>query len=391
MRSVNRRQFLGRSAAMLCCAAGTGVLGPFGAAPGVAAADLRGRVFKGDAPDRLWKWSREGVHYNPLGGGRVVCGICPHRCRLSPGDRSVCRSRVNLGGKLYTLVYGNPCAVHVDPVEKKPLFHFKPRSRALSVATTGCNLRCLNCQNWEISQAKPHEVRHIDLFPEQVVAAADRAESQSIAYTYSEPVTFYEYTLDTARMAKTAGLDNLLISAGYINSGPLRELARHIDGANINLKSFEDAIYRRLNGARLKPVLNTLRALRDLGVHLEVTHLVVPGYVDNDALLARMCRWILDHLGPDVPLHFLRFFPRYKLDRLPPTPVSTLTRFRKTAMSMGIRYAYVGNVPGHAGNHTYCHSCGQRVVQRRGYVIPRVDIVDGCCQFCGTRIPGVWQ
>lgn len=366
---------------------------PFGEKKSYAAgpADIRGRVFKNDAPPTLWKWSREGFRYKKLEGGKVVCGICPNRCILAPGDRSICRSRVNMDGKLYSLAYGNPCSVNTDPVEKKPLYHFKPKSKAFSVATTGCNFRCLNCQNWEISQVKPHEIRHIELFPKNAVQAAQDAGAISIAYTYSEPTTFFEYMLDTAQLARKKGLANLWISNGYINKKPLKELCKVLDGANVNLKSFSDAIYRKLNGGRLQPVLNTFKTLNELKIHFEMTNLVVPGYVDDPEMVKEMCRWILDNLGPDHPLHFIRFFPRYKLDRLPPTPVSTLARFRKIAMDAGIHYVYVGNVPHHEGNHTYCHQCGKLLIERQGYYIPTYNLTGNRCRFCDTLIPGVWQ
>jgi pyruvate formate lyase activating enzyme len=353
--------------------------------------DIRGRVSRGDAPRQIWRWSHEAFLYKKLDGRRVMCGICPNRCLLAPGDRSICRSKINSDGKLYSLTYGNPCAVHVDPVEKKPLYHFKPRSKAFSLATTGCNFRCLNCQNWEISQAKPHEVRHRELFPAEAVAAAQKAGCTSIAYTYSEAITFFEYMIDTARRAREGGVCNLLISNGYVNRSPLLALCKVLDAANINLKSFDDDTYRRLNGGRLQPVLNTLRTLREEGVHLEVTTLIVPGYVDDEDMLKRMCGWILANLGPDCPLHFLRFFPRYRLDRLPPTPIDTLSRFRHLALREGVHYVYVGNVPGHEGNHTYCHGCGHLLIERRGFVIPTDNLTNGRCRFCNTPIPGVWN
>ncbi|MCP4373760.1 MAG: AmmeMemoRadiSam system radical SAM enzyme [Deltaproteobacteria bacterium] len=353
--------------------------------------NIRGRVFKGDAPTTPWKWSHEGYFYKkPAGSSKVVCGICPNRCSLSPGDRSVCRSRVNINGILYSLAYGNPCALHVDPIEKKPLYHFKPRSKAFSMATTGCNFRCLNCQNWEISQVKPIEVRHQELFPPDVIKATIQSGCKSIAYTYSEPTTFFEYMIDTARLAKENSLNNLWISNGYINKKPLLEFCKVLDGANVNLKSFSDAIYRKLNGGRLGPVLNTFKTLHEQKIHFEMTNLVVPGYTDDSDMVKKMCEWILEYLGPDHPLHFLRFFPRYKLDRLPSTPVSTLAGFRELAMSKGIRYVYLGNVPGHEGNHTYCHNCKKLLIERQGYYISTNNIAGNQCKFCNTVIPGVW-
>jgi pyruvate formate lyase activating enzyme len=282
--------------------------------------------------------------------------------------------------------------VNTDPIEKKPLFHFKPRTKAFSLATTGCNFRCLNCQNWEISQAKPHEVPDAyELFPGDVIAAAQKSQAQSIAYTYSEPITFFEYMIDTARLARQAGLYNLWISNGYINKKPLIALCQVLDAASVNLKAFSDDVYRKLNGGRLNPVLNTFKTLHTEKIHFEIINLVVPGYVDDNDMVKRMCAWILENIGADHPLHSLRFFPRYKLDRLPPTPVSTLTRSRQLAMAEGIHYVYVGNVAGHEGNNTYCHNCKNLLIERRGYFIPTDNLVGNRCKFCDTLIPGVWH
>ncbi|HEN20662.1 MAG TPA: AmmeMemoRadiSam system radical SAM enzyme, partial [Desulfobacteraceae bacterium] len=221
--------------------------------------------------------------------------------------------------------------------------------------------------------------------------AAKRVSAESIAYTYSEPVTFFEYMIDTARIAKEEGIYNLLISNGYINREPLLELCRVVDGANVNLKSFSDSIYRKLNGGRLQPVLETFRTMHEKGIHFEITNLVVPGYADDQEMVKRMCEWIVENLGPDHPLHFLRFFPKYKLNRLPPTPLSTLTRFRELALSGGIRYVYLGNVPDNEGNNTYCHNCHKMLVERKGYLIPEYNLTGNRCKFCNTVIPGVWD
>jgi len=352
--------------------------------------DIRGQVVRGGGPADIWPWSREGLFYRRLEGRDVQCLICPNRCFLHPGDRSVCRSRVNHDGVLYSLAYGNPCAVHLDPVEKKPLYHFMPGSRVFSLATTGCNFRCLNCQNWEISQARPEDVRFEELFPPEAVDRAAAAGAQAVAYTYAEAITFYEYMLAIAQSARQRGLVNLLISNGYINTEPLERLCDYLDGANVNLKSFSDAVYRRLNGGRLQPVLETLKTLHRRGVHFEITTLVVPGYADDPAMIRSMCAWIHDQLGGDHPLHFNRFFPRYKLDRLPATPIASLERCRDIAREEGLRYVYVGNVPRHPGNHTYCHACGRLLVERRGYSLPAYHLAGGCCRFCGQKIPGVW-
>lgn len=392
MKRISRRNFLYCSASLLCTAIPARTFWPFSTKTVQAEGpvDIRGRVFRGDAPKKLWEWSHEGFLYKKTNNNRVVCGICPNRCVLAPGDRSICRSKVNMDGTLYSLTFGNPCSVNVDPIEKKPLYHFKPRSKAFSIATTGCNFRCLNCQNWEISQAKPHEVRQYEFLPADVVKAAQRAGSTSIAYTYSEAITFFEYMIDIARLARDKGIYNLWISNGYINREPLLELCRVMDGANINLKSFSDDIYKKLNGGRLQPVLNTFKTLHEEGIHFEVTNLVVPGYTDEADMVKEMCQWILKNLGPDYPFHFLRFFPRYKLDRLPPTPLSTLLQFRKLAMGEGIRYVYVGNVVHPEVNNTYCHHCKKLLIERIGYQIPIYNLDGNRCKFCKTVIPGQW-
>jgi pyruvate formate lyase activating enzyme len=390
MKPISRRQFMLAAGGCLCRPAiGHAGWSLFQSADGDQA-DIRGSIFKNDAPAALWKWSKIATYFQRLDQGAVLCTLCPNRCRLSPGDRSVCRSRVNLEGSLYSLAYGNACSANVDPIEKKPLYHFLPATSAFSIAAAGCNFRCLNCQNWEISQVRPEDVRHLDLFPAAVVQAAEKSGCKSIAYTYSEPTTFYEYMVDTATLARSRGIKNVWISNGYINREPLSALCGGLDGANVNLKSISDEVYRRLNGGRLQPVLDTFATLHRQGVHFEMTHLVVPGYGDSDAMIRRMCAWILAHVGPDHPLHFLRFFPRYRLDRLAPTPVATLIRFRELAMAEGIHYVYLGNVPGDAGNHTFCHHCRRLLVERQGYHIPTFEIIDGRCRFCQTPIPGVW-
>lgn len=387
---ITRKEFLKciglGASALFCASTGYGFLGK----ENQSFKSVKGHIFKNDAPEKLWKWSIEGFHYS-TDGTIVQCQICPNRCILNPGDRSICRSKVNIGGKLYSLAYGNPCSVHVDPIEKKPLNHFYPRSLVFSIATTGCNFRCLNCQNWEISQKKPEEVRHYELFPADVVRITKGKGVPSIAYTYSEATTYYEYMYDTARLARDEGINNVWVSNGFINKGPLEDLTQYLDAARIDLKSFDDDIYRRLNGGRLQPVLNTLKLLHEKGIWLEIITLVVPGYVDKPEMIKRMCGWILKELGPNYPLHFSRFSPMYKLNRLPATPVRTLEELRDIALNEGIRYVYLGNVPGHEGCNTYCHNCNRTLIERRGYNISQFNLKNGRCKFCEARIPGRWE
>jgi pyruvate formate lyase activating enzyme len=386
---MTRKEFLKSmgvgASALLCTRPGYA----FWAKKGNKSKSVKGHIFKNDAPSKPWKWSIEAFHY-ASDGTDVQCQICPNRCLLSPGDRSICRSKVNIGGKLYSLAYGNPCSLHMDPIEKKPLNHFYPGTFIFSIATTGCNFRCLNCQNWEISQRKPEEVRRAELFPKDVVREANKRSTPSIAYTYSEAITYYEYMYDTARFAREAGLNNVLVSNGFINKGPLLRLTKYLDAANIDLKSFDDHVYQSLNGGNLWPILDTFKTLHGEGVWFEMATLVVPTYVDDPEMVKRMCGWILKELGPDYPLHFLRFVPQYKLTRLPPTPIKTLEQFRDMALKEGIHYVYLGNVPGHEACHTYCHNCGRILIQRKGYFLNQVNMNDGRCKFCNTLIPGRW-
>jgi len=344
-----------------------------------------------DAPTTIWKWSKEVYFKETLKDDYVKCLTCPNECILPPGARSRCRSHVNMDGHLYTLVYGNPCAVHVDPIEKKPLYHFMPASKSFSIATTGCSFNCLNCQNWEISQARPEDVRSADMFPEDVVRNALSGDCRSIAYTYSEATTFYEYMLDTSRLARKESIKNVWITNGYINRAPLVELCRSLDGANVDIKSFSETLYARLNAGRLRPVLECLKTLKEKGVWFEMTALIVPTYSDSMDMIKAMCDWIVEHLGPGYPLHFSRFYPQYKLPYLPPTPISFLEKARHTAMERGIHFVYIGNIPPAESNHTYCPGCGKKIIARVGYHIIETDLTDGKCKFCGEMIPGIWN
>lgn len=335
------------------------------------------------------KQLREAMFYSKTARG-MKCKICPNNCNIEEGEYGDCRTRLNKDGKLFTIAYGNPCAVHVDPIEKKPLYHFMPQSKAYSIATAGCNLACLNCQNWEISQASPLETRNHELPPERVISNCLHYDCKSIAYTYSDPVAFYEYAYDTSRMARVEGIKNILISAGYINPEPLREIAKYTDAANIDLKSFSNEIYEMLNAGTLQPVLDTLSYLKDNGVWLEITNLVVPQWTDDMDMIKKMCGWLAENGFEKYPLHFSRFHPQHKLAQLPPTPASTLETARKTAISEGLKFVYVGNLPGGAQN-TICPQCHETVIGRRGFRILSNHMIEGRCENCQAAISGVWD
>ncbi len=327
----------------------------------------------------------------PHQGRYVRCELCPHRCVLAERERGLCRVRENRGGRLYSFVYGNPCAIHLDPIEKKPFYHFLPGTVALSIATAGCSLRCQYCQNHDISQHTPEETRNAVAPPEAIAAAGIQEGAQSIAYTYSEPMAFFEYMLDSARLARRAGLRNTVISAGYVNEAPLRELCLTVDAIKIDLKGYNEDFYRTVCGGTLEPVLQAIRTIHEMGVHLEIVNLVVPTLNDDPGELRALVEWVLDTLGSDVPLHFSRFHPDYQLTNLPPTPIDTLDAARQMAIEAGLHYVYLGNVPGHEGNHTYCPRCGELIVRRSGMTTMELMLDDGRCAYCNAPIAGVWK
>jgi len=376
-------------------------------------------IFKADAPKEdlwaLWQergWVKEASHYLKL-GRNVQCKICPNNCLLSPGDRSHCRNKINIAGTLYTMVYGNPCVFHVDPVEKKPLFHFLPGTRTFSLATSGCVFRCLNCQNWEISQKKPEETKdprgpelrlrpplperlslnqiaRLSLFPVDAAAMAESLGCPSISYTYSEPTSFYEYTADTCKAARDRKLRNIVVSCGSIEERPARDLYQFVDAAHVDLKGFEEGVYERLNGGKLQTILRALKTLKEMSVWFEIINLVVPTYTDNLEAIRRMCGWIAKELGADRPLHFSRFHPQHKLTHL--TPVETLLQAREAARAEGLHYVYIGNVPGlKDAESTFCPACKKPVIRRDVFAVTAFDLAAGACRYCGAAIAGVWK
>ena len=279
-----------------------------------------------------------------LDDGRVECTLCPHHCHIAEGKTGVCRSRRNQNGVLVSEVYGKPCSLAIDPIEKKPLYHFHPGTTCLSLACTGCNFRCLNCQNHDISLVSPSDVNHYELSPEDVVALCQKHHCPGIAYTYTEPLTYLEYIIDCARLAHEAGLWNILVTAGYVCQEPLADLLPYLDAVNVDLKSFSDDIYNKVSGGHLQPVLDTILAMKQAGVWVEITNLVIPGVNDDMEMIRQMCRWLNENWLAEAPLHFSRFFPRYKMQDVPPTPIATLKAAKQIAEEEGTKYVYLGNV-----------------------------------------------
>jgi len=333
---------------------------------------------------------KEAMLYERLPEGKVRCGLCAHRCVISDGKKGVCQVRENRGGTLYTLVYGRAITQHVDPVEKKPLLHFHPGTRAYSIATVGCNFRCRWCQNWDISQMvrERHLIMGEEATPEHIVSAAEKSGCRSIAYTYTEPTIFFEYAYDTARLAQEDGLANIYVTNGYMTEEMLETFHPYLDAANVDLKAFRDETYRKYVGARLQPVLDAMKVMKRLGVWLEVTTLVIPGINDDDEELQDAADFVANELGVETPWHISRFFPAYKMTDVPPTPIKTLRRAREIGLEAGLRYVYVGNVSDEA--NTVCHACGRTLIRRSGYRILENRIQpDGCCPDCGIPVVGV--
>ncbi|SHL47522.1 pyruvate formate lyase activating enzyme [Desulfatibacillum alkenivorans DSM 16219] len=333
---------------------------------------------------------KEAYFYKTLGGGSVQCLTCPHTCLITPDYRGKCGTKVNLGGKLYSISYANPCSLNVDPVEKKPMHHFLPGSKAFSLAVAGCNFTCLNCQNWEISQTTPDKTRNYYKPPETIVAHAKKYGCKSIAYTYTEATTYYEYMLDTAKTAREQGIKNILVSNAYIRPEPARRLSKYIDGAALNLKSLSDKIYMELNGGHLAPVQEAIKIYKDNGVWVEVIHLVVPTYTDNLDVIRRVAGWVAENLGAETPFQLSRFHPNYRLVHLAATPVAFMKQAGEAAEQEGLKHVYLGNIPG-VNNPVQCPSCHKTVVKRRGYYLEYDGVENGCCPFCRTPIQGVWS
>lgn len=331
------------------------------------------------------------MYYTVLANNRVQCRLCPHQCIIANNNSGFCRVRTNKSGKLYSMVYGKPCSLDTGPIEKAPLYHFIPGHQRLCLATAGCNLRCKYCQNWLISQSEPGRVRTHELPPGQVVGEAIRRRVRSVSFTYTEPTVFYEYMLDISRMAQEGGLKVSIVSNGYIQEEPMRKLLAHVDAVKIDLKAFNDSFYRDIASASLEPVLQTLKVIGQEKKHLEIVNLLIPTLNDDMDEIKQMCDWICHELGEHIPLHFSRFFPSYRLTHLPATPVRTLGKAAETAQKAGLQYVYIGNVPGHAANSTYCPACSKKLVHRTHLQVLDNRITGGQCSGCKQPIHGIWE
>lgn len=332
--------------------------------------------------------SVEARFYKKLPDGGIECELCPRHCQITDVERGFCGVRENRNDTYYTLVYGLPCAANIDPIEKKPLYHFHPGTTAFSLATAGCNVNCKFCQNWEISQSRPEQTQNFALSPADVIKVCQQRGIPSIAYTYSEPVVFYEYMYDIAELGQAAGIKSVVITGGFIEKKPLARLLNVVDAVKVDLKAIREDYYQNVVHGQLAPVLRALEQIRQSGVWLEIVYLVVPSLNDTDEEFVELARWIKTHLGPDVPVHFSRFHPQYLLRDLPSTPLATLERAYAAATAEGLNYVYLGNVPGHFSESTQCPRCREVVIQRRGYTIKKNNLRDSRCRNCGETVPG---
>ena len=335
---------------------------------------------------------REAMFYKKLDKNNLQCEVCFRRCIIKEGQRGFCRNKENIDGKLYNLVHSRPSAVQIDPIEKEPALHMLPGTKILCFGTAGCNFRCKFCQNWHLSQRSIEEMTYTyDLSPESAVNRALMRKIPTLSFTYNEPISFYEYVYDTARFAKEKGLRILWHSNGTLNPEPLRELLKYTDAVTIDLKGFTDKFYREASLAELEPVLQTLKIIKKKGIWLEIVNLHIPTLNDDPQDVRRMCGWIKENLGKDVPLHFSRFSPAYQLTTLPATPIKKLEKAHKIAKEVGLEYVTIGNVPGHKYNSTFCPECGKRLIHRIHFHVLSNKIKDGKCRFCGHHIPGIWS
>jgi pyruvate formate lyase activating enzyme len=345
----------------------------------------------GSTPTEDSRFIAEAQFYEKLPYKKTRCKLCPRECVIDDRERSYCGVRENRGGTYYTLVHSRVCAAHIDPIEKKPLFHFCPGTLAFSVATAGCNVNCKMCQNWDISQSRPEQVRSTYLPPKELAALAQQNHCPAIAYTYSEPVVFYEYMRDAADAGHALGVKSVVVSGGYIQQDPLKKLCQGVDAIKVDLKAFSEKYYKEVVNGELKPVLDALVTMRKLGMWSEIVYLVVPTLNDSDAEFRALAQWVKSNLGAEVPLHFSRFHPQYLLKNLPPTPLETLERAKAIADAEGLHYVYLGNIPGHPAESTYCPKCRRLVIGRIGFTVQEMHLRKGKCEYCEQTIAGVWK
>ncbi|MCL0076758.1 AmmeMemoRadiSam system radical SAM enzyme [Dehalococcoidia bacterium] len=334
---------------------------------------------------------REAMFWEELEDNRVLCNLCFHRCVVPVGRRGACRVRENIAGRLYSLVHSRPSSVMIDPIEKEPQLHHRPGTEILCVGTVGCNFRCMQCHNWTLSQASPTDLRVFDLPPAQLVELALERGVTAISFTYNDPIVLFEYVYDTAVLAREAGVGLIWHSNGAIAEEPLRKLLQYTTAVTIDLKGFCEEVYREIYSGDLSYVLRTLKIIREEGVWLEIVNLVIPTINDCMDTIRAMCEWILEHLGPDVPLHFSRFFPAYRLTHLPPTPIETLEEAHRIAREVGLNFVTIGNVPGHRYNSTFCPCTGKRLIYRIHFTVIYNRVVDGRSPFSGRPVPGIWE
>ena len=338
-------------------------------------------------------WVVPTKYWHRLDDGRIQCDLCPRDCKLKEGQRGLCFVRGCVDGQIVLTTYGRSSGYCVDPIEKKPLNHFLPGTPVLSFGTAGCNLACKFCQNWDISKSREMDTLADQADPETIALAAERLGCRSVAYTYNDPVIFHEYAIDVAQACHERGIRSVAVTAGYVAAEPRAEFYRYMDAANVDLKGFTEDFYHKLTGGHLEPVLETLKYIKhETDVWLELTTLLIPGHNDSDRELEEMTRWVVEQLGPDVPMHFTAFFPSYKMMDVPPTPYETLRRAREIAIRNGVRYAFTGNVDDPKGASTWCHHCGELLIGRRGYDLTHWGLTpEGDCRACGTRCAGVFE
>lgn len=395
MDKIGRRQFFKKIASVTGVCAGASLFAPSAFSAKVQTIYRK----KTDPTQKITSIPRkdevtltEGKYYRPT-GPHIQCTLCPIFCVIPDGEAGVCRVRINRDRKLYTMVYGQPSTVAFHPMEQGPIFHAFPGGQCMGLGTAGCNLRCKYCQNWQMSQFTSEETENYDLPPERVVTVAHEKQCKAVIFAYTEPIIFHEYAVDTAKIAREQGLKTVLVTAGYVDAQPLRDLCEYFDVIRIDLKSFREEFYKDVVGGTLQPVLKAIKTVHEHGKPwLEIVDPLIPGFNDDPEEIRDMARWMVNNLGPDVPMHFLKFFPAYKMRNFPPTSDESLTQCREIAMDNGLNYVYVGNLPGHVGNNTYCPNCQKRLIARIGFLgVTENFIVDGKCRFCDHPIPGLWD